>query len=236
MIETVNIYCDESSHLENDKSSIMGLGALSCPDIEKRNVSFSIHAIKEKHNLPKSFEIKWTKVSNSKLDFYLDIIDYFFETPFLGFRSVIIDKNQLNHDLVKSNHDEFYYKMNFYLLRQLLDTTKSYRIFLDKKDTNGRKKIRKLHEVLCNDNYDFKQEIIKTVQEVVSNQVILVQLCDLLLGAVCYINRDLASSPGKLEVVKRIQQRSSYSLVKSTFPSEYKMNTFIWETSKKNGL
>ena len=117
----------------------------------------------------------------------------------------------------------------------MLEPTKQYKIFLDKKDTNGRKKIAKLHNYLCNNQFDYKKEIVTTVQEVVSDQVELVQLCDLLLGAVCYINRGLATSGGKLEIIKKIQQRSGYTLIKNTLPSEYKMNTLIWVGGKKNG-
>lgn len=232
----ISIYCDESSHLENDKSKIMGLGALSCPT-DKRNVVF--HRIREykiKHGLSKDFEIKWTKVSNSKIDFYLDLVNYFFDVEYLGFRSIIIDKSKLDHNGENSNHDEFYYKMNFLLIRELLRPSEQYKIYLDKKDTNGRKKISKLHTYLCNKNYDYKKETVKSVQEVVSDQIELVQLCDLLLGAVCYVNRGLESSKGKLKIVKRIQERSGYTLVKNTFPSEYKMNTLIWVSAKKNEI
>jgi len=230
----VSIYCDESSHLENDKSKVMGLGALTCPTVQRKIVFKRIREFKVKHGLPTNFEIKWTKVSNSKIDFYLDLINYFFDTEYLGFRSVIINKSELDHELNGSNHDDFYYKMNFLLLKQLLEPTNQYRIYLDKKDTNGRKKIAKLHNFLCNNQFDYKQEIVTRVQEVVSDQIELVQLCDLLLGAVCYVNRGLTSSEGKIAIVKKIQERSDYSLVKNTFPSEKKMNTLIWVSNKKN--
>jgi hypothetical protein len=235
MANGVSIYCDESSHLENDKNLIMGLGALSCPTDKKDIVFQRIREYKIKHGLSKDFEIKWTKVSSSKIEFYLDLINYFFDVEYLGFRSIIIDKRKLNYDNNNSNHDEFYYKMNFLLLREMLQPTKQYKIYLDKKDTNGRKKIAKLHTYLCNKNYDFKKEMVQNVQEVVSDQVELVQLCDLLLGAVCYVNRELSTSQGKLEIIKKIKQRSGYSLIKTTYPSEQKMNILIWEGDKKNG-
>lgn len=224
----IHIYCDESSHLENDNNEIMGLGALSCPSDKKDNVFKRIREYKEEHGLPKDFEIKWNKISPSKINFYLDIVNYFFDLEYLGFRSIIIKKSDLDHEKNNSDHDQFYYKMNFLLLRQLLYPSNQYKIFLDKKDTNGRKKIDKLHTYLCNDKYDYKKETILSLQEVISDQIELVQLCDLLLGAVCYINRGLKSSTAKLKIIERIKERSGYSLIKSTLPSEYKMNTFIW--------
>lgn len=232
-LKEIFIYCDESCHLENDVNEIMGLGAISCPADRKDYVFEQIRELKLKHGLKKDFEIKWTKISDSKVDFYLDIINLFFNVDYLKFRSVIINKSTLDHG--DSSHDEFYYKMNFLLIKQLLEPTNKYKIFLDRKDTNGRKKIEKLHDYLCNDQFDFKKEIVTKVQEVVSNQIELIQLCDLLLGAVCYANKKLKTSPSKLAVVKRIQDLSGYSLIKSTFPSESKMNTFIWVGYKKTG-
>ena len=39
MSNNISIYCDESSHLENDKSRIMGLGAVTC-ETEKKDLIF----------------------------------------------------------------------------------------------------------------------------------------------------------------------------------------------------
>jgi hypothetical protein len=235
MQTTIHIYCDESSHLENDNSEIMGLGALTCP-VDRKDVVFQrIREFKVEHGLKKNFEIKWSKISPSKVDFYIDLINYFFDLEYLGFRSIIINKNDLDHEVNNSSHDEFYYKMNFLLIRELLVPSKRYKIFLDKKDTKGRKKIDKLHNYLCNNQFDYKKEVVQSVQEVVSDQIELVQLCDLLLGAVSYANRGLETSSAKLRVINKIKQRSGYSLVKNTLPSEIKMNTLIWKGGIKNG-
>ena len=77
MSQIYNIYCDESCHLENDKQKIMVLGGLWCPLEKIKAISKRIKEIKERHKLGDSFEIKWIKVSPAKLDFYIDIIDYF---------------------------------------------------------------------------------------------------------------------------------------------------------------
>lgn len=230
----ISIYCDESSHLENDNNSIMGLGAIWCKT-DLKDIAFKkIRDIKTKHKLPRDFEIKWTKVSPSKISFYEELIDYFFEADYLGFRSVIINKDLLDHKGNGSSHDDFYYKMNFLLIRELIDPSHEYKIYLDKKDTNGIKKIEKLHAYLCSNQYDYKQETVKSVQEVISDQIELVQLCDLLLGAVCYANRGLNTSPGRLKLVEKIRELSGYSLVKTTYPSEEKMNTLIWVSNNNS--
>jgi len=73
-----NIYCDESCHLENDHQNVMVLGASWCPVNRVREISRRIREIKQKFGFNPDFEIKWTKVSPSREDFYQDIIDYFF--------------------------------------------------------------------------------------------------------------------------------------------------------------
>ena len=71
--QTINIYCDESCHLEHDAQPAMVLGAVWCSGDRARDVSSAIREAKVRHGLPSSFEIKWGKVSPGKLDFYVDL-------------------------------------------------------------------------------------------------------------------------------------------------------------------
>ena len=71
--------------------------------------------------------------------------------------------------------------------------------------------------------------MIRNIQQVRSHEVELIQLADLLAGAVCYLHRGLKTSATKLGLIERIQQRSGYSLQKSTLYKEDKTNVFIWE-------
>lgn len=224
-----NIYCDESCHLEHDHQPIMILGAISCllektPFIAKR-----IREIKQKHHLHPHFEIKWTKVSPAKIAFYLDIVDYFFDNDELAFRALIVKKkDQLTHYDFDQDHDLWYYKMYFVMLKAILDPEAHYRIYLDIKDTCGGEKIRKLHDVLSNNLYDFSKEIVERIQLVRSDEIEILQVCDLLIGAVSYINRALSTSEAKLQLIERICERSGYSLLRSTLLKEHKLNLFVW--------
>lgn len=67
----INIYCDESCHLEHDDSDIMVLGGISCDKKNIKYISNKIDYLKSKYKIPKYEEIKWTKVSPSKLEFYI---------------------------------------------------------------------------------------------------------------------------------------------------------------------
>jgi hypothetical protein len=225
-----NIFCDESCHLELDHLGVMALGAISCPTDKVREVSVRLRELKTKHALPRTFEVKWSKVSPAKLAYYMDVIDYFFDDDDLHFRVLVVpDKSKLQHGDFSQDHDTWYYKMYFTLLRAILSPDDSYRIYLDIKDTLSEQKVQKLAEVLANAKYDFERRIIERVQQVRSHEVELVQLADLLTGAVSYANRALESSAAKVALVARIRERSKYSLVRTTLLREQKMNIFVWQ-------
>jgi len=234
--ETYNIYCDESCHLENDHQQVMVLGAVWSPLEKVRELSVQIREIKIRHGLNPKFEIKWIKVSPAKKQFYLELMDYFFETRDLHFRALIVpDKSKLQHDRFVQSHDDWYYKMYFTMLKAILSPEDRYQIYLDIKDTRGAAKVIKLQEVLRNNMYDFSRQIIERVQTVRSHEVELLQLTDLLVGALSYANRGFSSNAGKLALVDRMKKRSGYSLTKTTLILERKVNLFLWKASEAPG-
>jgi len=237
MSKVFNIYCDESCHLENDGQSIMVLGAIWCPIERTREISIRIREIKKRYDLPENFEIKWVKISPAKLPFYLHLIDYFFNDDDLHFRGLVADKTKLRHLNHHQTHDDWYYKMYFDMLKVILFPHSKYRIYLDIKDTQSNLKIQKLEEVLCNNMYDFRREIIERVQTVRSHEIEIMQLTDLLVGALSYANRRLRTSTAKLTVTRRMRERSGYKLINKTLYLEDKVNLFIWKADwgKKNG-
>ncbi len=231
--ENYNIYCDESCHLENDHQQVMVLGALWCPSEKAKEISIRLREKKVQHGMKPDFEIKWTKVSPAKESFYLDVMNYFFDDDDLHFRALVVpDKSKLQHEIFRQSHDEWYYKMYFEMLKAILNPNAHYRIYIDLKDTHGAAKVRKLHEVLANNLYDFSRKIIERVQIVRSHEVGILQLADLLIGAVSYVNRGLSSNAAKLALVNRMKSRSSYSLIHSTLLRESKVNIFRWEASE----
>lgn len=227
---TYNIYCDESCHLENDKEKAMTIGGVWCPENKKDEIFKRIREIKQEHGLSSQFEIKWNKVSLGQLSFYMDIVNYFFDNSDLHFRVIVVpNKQELDHERFHQSHDDFYYKLYFDMLKTIFDPDCRYNIYLDIKDTRSQKKVDKLHEVLCNNHYDFKRELIKKVQQVRSHEVELIALADLLIGAISYLHRGITTSEAKLQLIERIKTRSGYNLTSSTLFRESKFNVFVWK-------
>ena len=244
MKPTINIYCDESCHLQNDKEPVMVIGPVYCPIEKKEEIFERLYSFKLKHNLiPKNkkndnenrtyYELKWNKVSKSKIEYYKDVINYFFDDDDLQFRVLVVsNKSAIDYEKFNHTHDTFYYKMYFGMLKAILNPENSHHIYIDIKDTRSKEKVHKLEQVLRNDKYDYSKEIIKKVQQVRSHEVEILQLTDLLVGATAYVNRGLANSKAKNELINLIKHRSKYSLTKSTLLKERKFNVFIWEPQK----
>lgn len=230
-----NIYCDESCHLENDGNNIMVLGGISCPSHLKQEFFNDIRNIKEKHNLSPWFEIKWTKVSASKIEFYLELVEYFFSRKDLFFRGIVAtNKKKLDHNKYNDGkYDIWYYKMYFRLLAPMIDPFDEYRIFIDIKDTKGGPKVKKLKEVLCNNIYDFKNDVIRDINQINSKESELLQLTDLLIGALTYYHRGIYkedwSNDGKVKLIDEISRKYNVDLSRTTKRNEGKFNIFIWE-------
>jgi hypothetical protein len=234
---TFNVYCDESCHLEHDGIPVMAWGAVTCPQGEARAIAEAIRALKAQHGLAPSFEAKWTKVSPAKAAFYLALIDLFLDDERLRFRGLLApDKGLIDHARFDQSHDDWYYKMYFVMLRPIFCAPHHYRIYLDVKDTRGGPKTRKLHDVLANSLYDFDRQAIERVQQVRSHESELLQITDLLIGALTYANRGLATSPAKGAIIERLRARLGANVLSrtSTFAAT-KFNILVWRAREAVG-
>jgi len=244
ILSNINIYCDESCHLESNLHDVMVLGAVWCPRERAKAINADLRGITRSAGMGEQFEVKWGKVSKGRKDMYLEFVDYFFNTPDLHFRALVVqDKTKLNHAAFNQTHDEWYYKMYFNLIKEILGPQIVSRIFIDYKDTQGGKKVAKLQEILCkkcptregpigwNDEIEIGLNEEHGVQIVHSHEVPLIQLADLLMGAVGYANRGLSENEAKVALVQRMQQRSGRTLKTTTSTRETKVNIFCWDAA-----
>ena len=209
----------------------MTLGYISCSTSKVRAMNIAIRSIKEKHGLKKDCEIKWTKVSKGKIGLYKDLIELFFQNYFLQFRCVVADKNGLDYQRFRINHDDWYYRMYYLLLGKSLIEKNQYNIYIDIKDTCSNEKVKELKNVLNRSYYNFSSSMVMKVQQIHSHEVELLQLSDLLIGAVGYCNNGLRSSDAKLAVVELIKDYSKSNLRSSSPLFDKKFNIFVWEAN-----
>lgn len=227
-----NIYCDESCHLEHDESDVMAIGAIWCEKQYIKAINDEIRKLKIKHNLSSWFEIKWVKVSPAKIEFYLDVLNYFMKNKNLHYRGIIAKgKKHLDHRMYNNNeYDLWYYKMYFLMLDWIIKPLEQYNIFMDIKDTNGGKRVRKLQEVLSNNKYDFNGECVRNVVQVNSRESELLQVGDLISGAMTHYIRFGENDSAKGCIIKELKKE--YDIDTSSCYSADKFNLFYWEGRK----
>lgn len=228
-----NLYIDETCHLEYDKQSVMCIGYTKIKHDDYESIKNDLKSIKLKHK--STTEIKWSKVSMSRLELYKEIIDYFFAHD-VAFRCVLV-KNKKNLDHEKFNrgdHDAFYYKLIYLLLHNsyVNPTDEQYRVILDIKDTRGRERLKELDSCL---NHKEDKKAFIYFQHIHSHENELIQITDLLIGAVGFKARKehtkSNASEIKCKIVEYLEKKSGYSLDDGTIPWESKFNIFDFQIS-----
>lgn len=220
MSKTFNFYCDESAHLENDGKEYMLLSYVSTAYNQVKLHNQAIRDMKRDHSL--FGEIKWAKVSHSQYAFYADLIDYFFATD-LNFRAVVVNKKAINNDGYQQDFDTFYYKMYYQLLYHKMDMQHAYNIYLDIKDTLSAFKVNHLKKLL---QLDYSS--IRNLQNIRSHESELMQLTDVLMGAISYrLNNHEQKVLAKKRLIDKIEKHTSLALDKSTPKANNKFNLFF---------
>lgn len=236
-MNTSDIFIDETCHLENDHIPVMCIGYIKVPtngDVYE-GLKNELKEIFSKYN--QNSELKWQKFSKARLSLYKELVDYFFQSP-LEFRCILVKyKDRLNHkDFNQGSHDNFYYKLIYYLLRVNNSVNSNIRVFIDVKDTRGKEKLVKINEVLEN---EFKEKTsFNYFQHLHSDHNIFFQLADFFIGAVAYKSRVssgniIEPTTHKLEFINYLEEKSGFNLDEGTEPWETKFNIFDHQPKRR---
>lgn len=226
---TLHLYCDESRHLPYDREPFLLLGLLACPAGRARELNHELASLWKMHGQPPHFEAKWTKVSPGKLDFYHSVLEWFIATEDVTFRALLLpDKQHLYVTLPEESRDFLYYRLYYQFLRGALEPENRYRAFLDLKDTRGRKKLAELNVRLAADADDM--HALKSLQHIRSHEVRLLQVTDLLLGAIGFARRPAAKkeSAAKRALVKFLEEKFGHPLTTDSPPGASKAIIATW--------
>ncbi|KUF38633.1 MULTISPECIES: DUF3800 domain-containing protein [Myroides] len=217
--KTFNFYCDESTHLENDQHPYMIIGYVSTPYHNLKMHNENIRELKLKHFL--KGELKWSALSKSQYPFYNELIDYFFSNSSLEFRAIIVDKRHMNHKAFNQSHADFYDKMYYQLLNKKIHPEHTYNIYMDIKDTYSYLKAKSLKAYLQRDYSN-----IRNLQVIKSYESELMQLADVLIGALNYKLRGLNKVTAKNNIIEKIEKYCDRPLTQRTPKNENKFNLF----------
>jgi hypothetical protein len=220
------VYCDEAFPdlftSRSPKARYLMIGSLWLPAECREDMKAKIKTLRERHNA--WGEIKWSKVSQSKLPFYIDLVELFFGYgDNLRFRCIAVDREQVNLELHAGDHELGFYKFYYQLLHHWILDFNIYSIFCDTKSNREKDRLHELRRVLNNANLSAS---IGGVQALPSKQVVLIQMADLLLGAASSrMNETLSAGSAKEELVLALEGRLGQSLG-PTFQIARKFNIF----------
>jgi len=211
----IEIYCDESNQqlLGSTKPTDKGfflIGGIWLPASKRTEYKEAINNIKQEERC--FGEAKWKTVSPSKLSFYLKLMDFFFRQGYdLRFRCIVVDTQRVDlHKYHEADKELGYYKFCYQLLKNWIEDFHSYSIFLDCKTIRDPHRLAALRSYLRAANL-FAE--IKNIQALPSNDLVLLQLTDVLLGAVSAKFNRSVTSEAKLAVIDRIEQHLKHQIM-----------------------
>lgn len=220
------VYCDEANPdvltSASPRARYLMIGSLWVPAELRGEIKARVLALRQRHAA--WGEIKWSKVSPNRQAFYIELIDLFVSYgENLRFRCIAVDRNQLNLELHDNDGELGFYKFYYQLLHHWVLDFNEYRIFCDAKSNRDPTRLPVLARCLSRANLSSS---IEGVQSLPSHEVVLIQLCDLLLGAASSrINATLRDGTAKALVVQRLEAALGRTLA-PTQKTEEKFNVF----------
>jgi len=216
--KTFNFYCDESTHLQHDGQPFMLIAYVSSAFNQLSQHKAHLKMLRAKHKF--KGECKWTNVSEGQYPYYADVIEYFFSTD-LNFRAVIVDKLKIDENRAEFTYDDFYFRMYYQLLHHKINLEYNYNIYLDIKDTRSNKKLMKLRDILK------WNASIRSFQFIRSHESSLMQMTDLIMGAINYKLREENKVIAKNKLIEKIESHCKVPITRSTPKYADKFNLFF---------
>lgn len=212
--EVWDVYIDESSQTKN---RYLLLGGVIIP---KRTVEAASERLREARlpELPHG-EMKWGKVSRSKLSAYVRFVDCFFDSPEFvesDFHCLVVDTSEIDHHSYNAGSKEIGFNKEIYQLATKfarLNETGVFHLYPDYRETSQKPEdLRNILNHGRHKNKDGRDWPFRRCQFRDSSEVLMLQLVDILLGAVAYgKNRHFEQpnrSASKLELARHIMRRA----------------------------
>ncbi len=203
----IDVYCDEAyPDLFSSKHPLahyLTIGSVWLKREDRYRFKAAIHDLRNQYKI--GGEFKWTKVSPSKIEFYKDLLNWFYiQGEDLRFRCIAIDYEKV--DLIRFHHSDQelgFYKFYYQMLHHWIHPFNKHRIYCDFKRNRIRRRLNILKSCLINANLVAS---IETVQAVRSRESVLIQLTDVLVGlASARLNNRLSTSSAKENLVLHLE-------------------------------
>jgi hypothetical protein len=231
-----SIFLDESC-TNGDRYMAIG-GVWVTPQCEAALRS-QVARIREECGMRPTGEFKWVKLSSSKVHpAYPKLVDAFFSAGECRFNAIVVDR--LDPGFNRGVDGELdYYKSMHWLVRRRIERDAAYRLFVDRRTNQRKDRLTELRDVLNNAarlETRIARDFVKEVAARDSRDDCLIQLADVLVGAVCFHmnakhQRDGASA-AKCGMAEAIARRAGFlrGVLGPTPRHATKVNIWRWQS------
>ena len=210
--DIIDVYIDESSQTKH-RYLVLGAIVLQVTDVQKLNQLIAKARLPE---LPNG-ETKWTKVSKAKLEAYKRLVDVLFDNlTEMHFHSLFVDTRQQDHKKYNEGDSEIGFNKEIYQLANKISQLYPDRyihIYPDYRDTkNSPEELRLILNRGAAKRGDKRDWPVRRCQFRDSKDVLLLQLTDVLIGAIAFQLNGHATAPNpnaaKIELANHIMKRA----------------------------
>jgi hypothetical protein len=223
----VSVYCDESRHEGQRAQQYLVIGGLWLPRDKRGEILATLRPIQQQYGI--TSELKWVKVSQTKLGGYQALVDAIAARNDIHLRCIVVDKSKVDLDKYFKNDRQLgFWVFYWYCLKQWMGNWNTYYISIDFKPESllsGPTRLRYHLEREC-----VGRAWIKSLNCVDSRENLFCQLADVFLGAVGYEQNGFSGSPPKHALAAHIAARFNRPDLKgSDFHSRLRFNIWrIW--------
>jgi hypothetical protein len=169
----------------------------------------------------------------------MEVVDAFFALK-APFNCLVMDR--YNPGLYRGEDEELdYYKSLFWLIRKRVRLNTQYRVVLDDRTNHNNDRLTTLRDCLNNaarkdQGYAHRRTCFSEVVPADSEKEPLLQVADLLLGAICYhmnkAHRAPNASPAKCALAEYLAYRGGFGLhvLTPTSPFTGPINVWLWRS------
>jgi len=226
------ISADESG---TDSNKYYGFGALWMKYQRRGDFLQGIWELRVEHDYWE--EIKWTNIFLKRLEFYEDLIEYFFKHDWLAFRCLIVPREIVDMAYHLDNPNIGFFKHYGMFIEDGIkkctdahpDRDMEFRVWVDNLSSSYKKEAEKMEKILISKlkkELSVKYNLTSVIQQD-SKKAQSIQLADLLLGAVMAAWRQETKMSAKLDLQLNIAEHLDWrDLRADTWKTERKFN--IW--------
>jgi hypothetical protein len=216
-----DFYCDESA---THGGGSFYFGALYCSPVRAKILRAGLKEVRERYGCRR--EMKWTKVSVKMLPAYTAFANVFLDDPVAQFIIMKVSRGKMWYSWAPDEEQRFF-KAYYVFLRMNMSMFSRYGVYIDYKPGKWyRWSALKfaLNNAAIRDDYPLKRSHIHTLKPTNSKADDLIQLVDVLLGAIT----SSATAPAKTQLAQHIRQRLG-DITRSHKP---KFTVYDWTPTK----